>query len=44
MLSLVIGFGIGIAAAPNGRQQKIADKSIHSGGRDATSVDSWMNL
>ncbi|WP_256979760.1 hypothetical protein [Burkholderia sp. AU16741] len=40
MLSLFIdfGFGIGIAAAANGTQQKIADKSVLPGNRDALSV------
>jgi len=42
MLSLVIG--IGITVKSNGRQQKIADKNIRSGCRDATSVNSWTNL
>ncbi|MBR7980795.1 MULTISPECIES: hypothetical protein [Burkholderia cepacia complex] len=46
MLSLVIdfGFGIGIAATPGDARQKITDKSIRSGNRDAMSVDSWMNF
>jgi len=44
MLSLVIGFGIGISAAPGGQQQKIADKIIRPGGRNATSAYSWMNF
>ncbi|WP_175821926.1 MULTISPECIES: hypothetical protein [unclassified Burkholderia] len=45
MLSLFIdfGFGIGMAAAADGTQQKIADKSVRSGNRDALSVYSWMN-
>ncbi|QOH40068.1 hypothetical protein C7S14_0525 [Burkholderia cepacia] len=42
MLSLVIG--IGITVESNGRQQKIADKSIHAACRDATSVNSWTYL
>ncbi|WP_368042218.1 hypothetical protein [Burkholderia metallica] len=46
MLSLVIdfGLGIGIAAVPHGTQQKITDKSVRSGNRDAMSVYSWMNF
>ncbi|MBR8208685.1 hypothetical protein KDW61_08440 [Burkholderia cenocepacia] len=46
MLSLVIdfGFGIGIAATPADARQKITDKSVRSGNRDATSVYSWMNF
>ncbi|WP_244099523.1 hypothetical protein [Burkholderia pyrrocinia] len=36
MLSLNIGFGI--AAAPDGTQQKIANKGVHTGGRNATSA------
>ncbi|MET1477521.1 MULTISPECIES: hypothetical protein [Burkholderia] len=40
MLSLFIdfGFGIGIAAATAGTRQKIADKSVLPGNRDALSV------
>ncbi|WP_230961855.1 hypothetical protein [Burkholderia anthina] len=40
MLSLFIdfGFGMGIAAALDGTQQKIADKSVLPGNRDALSV------
>ncbi|WP_236655047.1 hypothetical protein [Burkholderia pyrrocinia] len=44
MFPPVIGFGIGIAVAPNNRRQKITDKSVRAGGRDATSAYSWMNL
>ncbi|WP_233629372.1 hypothetical protein [Burkholderia cenocepacia] len=46
MLSLVIdfGFGIGIAATPTDARQKITDKSVRSGNRDAMSVYSWMNF
>ncbi|AQQ30181.1 hypothetical protein A8E97_30500 [Burkholderia cenocepacia] len=54
MLSLVIdfGFGIGIAATPTDARQKITDKSVRSGNRDAMSVGnrdamsvySWMNF
>ncbi|RQS19514.1 hypothetical protein DIE03_34660 [Burkholderia sp. Bp8992] len=44
MLSLVFGFDMGMAAAPNGAQQKIADKSVRPGSRDATSVYSRMNF
>ncbi|WP_302556920.1 hypothetical protein [Burkholderia diffusa] len=42
MLSLIIGFGI--ASAPDGTQQKIADKSVRTGGRDATSAYSWISF
>jgi len=44
MLSLFIdfGFGIGMATAPHGAQQKIADKGVRPGIRDAMSVYSWM--
>ncbi|QVN21097.1 hypothetical protein JYG32_31690 [Burkholderia pyrrocinia] len=44
MLSLIFFFDIGIAPTPNGMQQKIAVKSVPAGGRDATSVYSWMNF
>ncbi|WP_244137698.1 hypothetical protein [Burkholderia sp. BCC1644] len=46
MLSLVFGFGfdIGIAAVPDRAQQKITDKSVRPGSRDATSVYSWMDF
>ncbi|RQV07921.1 hypothetical protein DF047_15630 [Burkholderia cenocepacia] len=44
MLSLVIdfGFGIGIAATPTDARQKITDKSVRPGNRDAMSAYSWM--
>ncbi|WP_321788149.1 hypothetical protein [Burkholderia pyrrocinia] len=44
MLSLVFDFGIGIASTPDGTQQKITDKSVPAGGRNATSAYSWMNF
>ncbi|WP_226800331.1 hypothetical protein [Burkholderia sp. Z1] len=44
MLSLDFGFAfdIGIAVVPDGIQQRITDKSVPAGGRDATSVYSSM--
>ncbi|HDR9483718.1 TPA: hypothetical protein QDC20_005346 [Burkholderia aenigmatica] len=46
MLSLFFGFGfdIGIAAASDGAQQKVTEKSIRPGSHDATSVYSNANF